>query len=384
MTKHSQDLDRPSISFLPMQDLFQQLRRAGLGLTIAQYELLRQALDAGFGLESWADLRDVCRVLWVKPGLDDLAETFENVFDTYQATYQQRLEDWFAQQAMQDVESESTSPETPLREVQTVPLRRFVGAAVPEMPTETETPLGQGMDAVKHDRPKSSKLKRDYVVQVPISSDVLKRTWRSLRRPIADVRLQELDLDATVERIGREGVFTELVQRSIVQKKADLVLLVDDSNAMLPFAPVIQPLVKMVVERRIVPAQIYRFRQCPTDYLYEWQRPLRGEPLAKVLGRLNRLRTVVMIVSEAGATSPFYEDDRVRQTGQFLTKVLPSAREVLWLNPLPKERWAGTTAEAIQLAIGERMMSFELGDWKRLMRRREFQSEVQLWQLMQA
>ena len=62
--------------------------------------------------------------------------------------------------------------------------------------------------------------------------------------------------------------------------------------------------VELVVERRIVPAQIYRFRQCPTDYLYEWQRPLRGEPLVKVLGRLNRLRTVVMIVSEAGAMSP--------------------------------------------------------------------------------
>ena len=383
MTKSALLLDRPAITFLPMRDLFQQLRRAGLRLTIEQYELLRKALASGFGLESWEELRDVCRVLWVKPGLGDGVEIFEQVFDRYQATYQTYLEDWFAKQNREDLKAGSTLPEMPQKMLPTVPLRRWAGETVPEIPTENESSLGQGMDAVKHDRPKSSKLKRDYVVQVPISSEVVKRTWRSLRRPIADGRFQEFDLDATVERIGREGVFTELVQRSVVQKKADLVLLVDDSNAMLPFAPVIQPLVQMVVERRIVPAQIYRFRQCPTDYLYDWQNPLRGEPLVRVLGRLNRLRSVVMIVSDAGASSPFYEDDRVRQTGQFLARVLPSAREVLWLNPLPRARWAGTTAESIQFAIGDRMVPFVSGDWQRLIQSREWQSEVQLWSLMQ-
>jgi uncharacterized protein len=373
MTKRSVLADRTVLAFLPMRDLFQQLRRAGLGLTIDQYELLRQALDAGFGLKSWEDLRDVCRVLWVKPGLDDLAETFEQVFDVYQVTYQKHLEDWFSQRASQESESESPLQETSLNVLPTVPLRSFGEVAAPETQTETETPLGEGMDAVKNDRPRSSKLSRDYEVKVPISSEVVRRTWRSLQRPIADVRLQELDLEATVERIGREGVFTELVQRSVARKKAELVLLVDDSNAMLPFAPVIQPLVQMVVARRIVPAQIYRFRQCPTDYLYEWQRPLQGEPLAKVLGRFNRLRTVVMIVSEAGAMSPFYEDDRVSETGQFLARVVPCVREVLWLNPLPRERWVGTTAESIQLAIGGRMISLALGDWQRLVKR-EFQA----------
>ena len=377
--------DRTAIAFLPMRDLFQQLRQAGMRLTIGQYDLLRQALDAGFGLTSWADLREVCRVLWVKPGLGDEAERFETVFDHYQVTYQERLEDWFAQPIIQDVESELPSLEPLFNVLPIVPLRKVAGAAVLEMPTETETPSGQGMDAVKHDRPRPrpSRLEREYAVELPISADVMRRTWRSLRRPIVDVRLQELDVEATVDRIGREGVFTELVLRSVVQKKAELVLLVDDSQAMLPFAPVIQPLVELVVERRIVPAQIYRFRQCPTDYLYEWQRPLRGEPLVKVLGRLNRLRTVVMIVSEAGAMSPFYEDDRVRQTGLFLAKVLPCVREVLWLNPLPKERWVGTTAESIQLAMGGRMMSLAIGDWQGLIQSREFQSEVQLWSLMQ-
>lgn len=372
MTKRSQDLDRGGLALLPMLDLFQQLRREGMRLTIEQYDLLRQSLDSGYGLKDWDDLRDVCRMLWVKPSFLDEDEVFEQVFERYQSKYQKQLEDWFTQHNVKEVELSQPSLETPLGVLPTIPIRQFSRGSTQETQTENQAQSGYGMDAVKHDRPKPSKSKREYVVEVPISGEIVKRTWRSLRRPIVDGRLQEFDLEATVERIGREGLFTELVQRPVMQKKSDLLVLVDDSNVMLPFAPVIQPLVQMVQDRQISPAQIYRFRQCPTDYLYEWQRPLRGEPLAKVLGRLNRFRSVVMIVSEAGAGSPLYDSERVQRTGQFLAKLLPCVREVLWLNPLPKNRWEGTTAEPISLALSGRMMPFEVGEWRRLVQRREW------------
>ena len=372
MTKRSQDLDGGKLALLPILDLFQQLRCAGMRLTIDQYDLLRQALDSGYGLKDWDDLRDVCRMLWVKPSFLDEDEVFEQVFERYQSKYQKQLEDWFTQHNLKEVELSQPSLETPLGVLPTIPIRQFSRGSTQETQTENQAQSGYGMDAVKHDRPKPSKSKREYVVEVPISGEIVKRTWRSLRRPIVNERLQEFDLEATVERIGREGLFIELVQRPVMQKKSDLLVLVDDSNVMLPFAPVIQPLVQMVQDRQISPAQIYRFRQCPTDYLYEWQRPLRGEPLAKVLGRLNRFRSVVMIVSEAGAGSPLYDSERVQRTGQFLAKLLPCVREVLWLNPLPKNRWEGTTAEPISLALSGRMMPFEVGEWRRLVQRREW------------
>jgi uncharacterized protein len=381
MVRGSQSLAPSLPAFVPMLDLFRQLRAAGMKLTIDEYDSLRQALDEGFGLEGWDDLRDICRMLWVKPTFDDAAEIFEQVFDAYQIQYQQQMEDWF------DKQQQSNNPQ-PLREIPlgilpTIPLRELAGRSEPETQTDKDKPTGYGIDAVKHDRPKPAKPPREYLVKVPISSEDMKRTWQRLRRPIADARLQELDMAATVERIGREGIFSDVVRRPVMQKKAELLLLIDDSNAMLPFAPVIQPLIQMVQERRIAPSQIYRFNQCPTDSLYDWQRPLRGMPLSKVLGRLNRLRTVVMIVSDAGAASPLYRPERVVRTGKFLSRLLPCVREVLWLNPLPEERWDGTTASQVQVALAGRMVPFEARRLQCMAQVREFKSGVQLWSLMQ-
>jgi uncharacterized protein len=381
MVKRSRSLAPSSPALMPMLDLFQQLRNAGMKLTIEQYDLLRQALDEGFGLADWEDLCDICRMLWVKPSFDDAAEIFEQVFEAYKVQYQQQVEDWFDKQ--QKINIPLPLRETPLGILPTIPPRKLPGKSEPETQTEEDKPTGYGIDAVKHDRPKPPKPQQEYLVKVPISSEDVKRTWQTLRRPIADVRLQELDVAATVERIGREGIFSDVVRRPVMQKKAELLLLIDDSNAMLPFAPVIQPLIQMVQERRIAPSQIYRFNQCPTDYLYDWQRPLRGMPLSKVLGRLNRLRTVVMIVSDAGAASPLYSRERVTRTGKFLSRLLPCVREVLWLNPLPERRWEETTAAPIQAALVGRMVPFEAKQLQQIAQMRELQSGVQLWSLMQ-
>jgi uncharacterized protein with von Willebrand factor type A (vWA) domain len=80
----------------------------------------------------------------------------------------------------------------------------------------------------------------------------------------------------------------------------------------------------------------------------------------------------------SGATSPIYDDDRVVATGNFLARLLPAVREILWVNPLPRARWVGTTAEPIDIALAGRMLSLEPGDWQQLNRTRQFPAEVRL------
>lgn len=368
--------------FIPMLDLFQQLRNAGMQLTFQDYELLRQALGTDYlGTEpSWDDLQDLCQLLWVKPSLNYDANIFQREFDKYQQQYEKRVAEWLAkQQAPSDIEESKGST---LGVLPTIPPRKKTSSESSTAP-ESDRSGAQGLDAVKLDRPKSQGYKPEFKVQVPISQEVFQRSWRMLRRPIADLRLSELDVSATVERIGKEGLFSDLVTRPMAQKKAELLLLVDDSNAMLPFAPVIEPLIQIVLNRRIAPALIYRFNQYPTNYLYEWRHPLRGIPIEKVLGRLNQQRTIVIILSDAGASSPLYHQERVTGTGKFLERLLPCGREVLWLNPLPPERWIDTTAALIQIAMAGRMAPFEAGKWQQLAQTREFKSGIQLWSLMQ-
>jgi uncharacterized protein len=372
-------------AFMPMLDLFQQLRDAGMKLTFQDYELLRQALGDDYKLtDDWEDLRDTCRLLWVKPSLNYDGEIFEWEFDRYRAEKELEFNGYLR----------SFQPETDFR--QDSPIEVGVLPQIPprKKPTSELAPAaatvpestdfnGEALDAIRQERPKSPRSRPEFVVEVPISQAVFQRSWRTLRRPSYDLRLSELDVSATVDRIGREGFFSDVVTRPLAQKKSELLLLVDDSNAMLPFAPVIKPLIDIVLSRRISPALIYRFNRYPTNYLYQWQHPLRGVSFAKVLGQLHRQRTVVIILSEAGAASPLYHQERVTGTGKFLERLLPCVREVLWLNPLPPERWIDTTAAAIQTAMAGRMSPFEVGKWQQLAQTREFRSGIQLWSLIQ-
>jgi uncharacterized protein len=369
-----------SSAFMPMLDLFQQLRDAGMKLTVQDYELLRQVVGDDYELTDWEDLQDICRLLWVKPSLNYDREIFDREFARYRAEKEREFDRWLGTQ-QPETDSGKTS-EINFGVLPQIPPRKQTLAASSAFKDDAP-PIGEGVDAVKQDRPKPSQFRPEFTVQVPIPQTVFQQTWRTLRRPVTDLRLSELDVLATVERIGEEGFFSDVVTRPMAQKKAELLLLVDDSNAMLPFTPVIQPLVQLVLNRRISPALIYRFNQYPTNYLYQWQQPLRGVSLDRVLGRLNRQRTVVIILSEAGAASPLYHQERVIGTGKFLERLLPCVREVLWLNPLPYERWANTTAAVIQTAMAGRMVPFEIGKWQQLSQTREFRSGVQLWSLMQ-
>lgn len=372
-----------SRAFMPMLDLFQQLRDAGMKLTIWDYELCRQALGDDYEITDWEDLRDTCRLLWVKPSLNYDSEIFDREFDRYQAEKEQEFDRWLA--SLQ-VESDPDKDRPKFGALPQIPPRKKTATESPPASTTNsahDDASGDGVDAVRQERPKSPRPRPEFALEVPIPQVVFQRSWRTLRRPIADVRLTELDVLATVERIGREGLFSDVVTRPISQKKAELLLLVDDSNAMLPFTPVIEPLIQLVLNRRISPALIYRFNQYPSNYLYQWQYPLRGVPLGKVLGRLHQQRTVVIILSEAGAASPLYHQERAIGTGKFLERLLPCVREILWLNPLPQSRWVDTTAETIQTALAGRMAPFEVGKWQQLARTREFRSGVQLWSLMQ-
>ncbi|MEH2070787.1 MAG: hypothetical protein V7K47_21940 [Nostoc sp.] len=54
------------VNDLPLLELFTKLREAGLPLGIEEYQLVLQAMQAGFGINDQAALKRLCRTLWVK------------------------------------------------------------------------------------------------------------------------------------------------------------------------------------------------------------------------------------------------------------------------------------------------------------------------------
>jgi uncharacterized protein with von Willebrand factor type A (vWA) domain/WD40 repeat protein len=73
---------------LPLLELFNRLRKAGLPLGIGEYKLALQALEHGFGIAGQEALARLCRTLWVKSGEETLLFNYH---------FQQVMDEWRAQ-----------------------------------------------------------------------------------------------------------------------------------------------------------------------------------------------------------------------------------------------------------------------------------------------
>ena len=342
----------------PFFDLFLQLRDGGMALTPEQYDWLRQALAKGYGFyaeQGWDDLKRLCRLLWVKPSANYDGEIFDRIFDAYVSQQGEKLEVLPEPPPIRQNASEKTSEENP-DNLPRVPPRRMPSRDAAEPPT---APVAVKVESRRQNQRNNSQRFQLTPTDLPISTASVKASWNQLRHPVPVGRESELDLDATIDRIEREGIFHDVVLRPTLARRGELLLLVDDNNAMVPFFPALQPLICAVEERYISPGQIYRFTRYPERYLYHWHRPARAEPLDRILSRSHRYRTVAIIVSEAGAAMGTNKSQQVAGTIAFLERLTPCIRQLVWLNPLPLERWQGTSAAEIDRYLGGEMVGLD-------------------------
>lgn len=344
----------------PFLDLFEALQRAGMKLSPEQYDLLRQALGQGFGLENWErknwdDLRQVCRVLWVKPSRNYDVRIFERVFDQYVTAKRRKIQALWPKAE----EPEASRPEQPQpqRRWPRVPPGKLptIEEVAPEtddadkLPVSVQTGL-EGLPEAKHDS--------DFVLnpcQMPLSQRTVLDSWQFMRRPLREGLRHELDVEATIERIAKAGYFSDVVMRPIKSKRAELIVLVDDGNGMLPYRPALKPLVDAIEVAQVRPAKLYRFTTYPDEYLYDWEQPTQAVPLDRVLAHMHTRRTIVLIWGDAGANQLNPVEEHRTGLQIFLDRLSPCVRSLIWLNPVPAYRWGGTLAAEVAYWLDGRM-----------------------------
>lgn len=359
----------------PFLDLFQMLQQAGMKLSPEQYDLFRQALSQGFGLENWGqnrdgkywdDLRQVCRVLWVKPNRNYDAQLFDHVFDQYVSQKRRQI------QAKQPVEVKPTPTYEETRHLE--PTRQWPKVPPRKMPItqpraeEAKVPVAvkTGLAGLPEVDEKGLSLTPS---QMPLPQRTILDTWQLLRRPLREGVRNELDLEATIKCITRAGYFSDVVMRPVKSKRVELIVLVDDGNVMLPFRPALQPLVNAIETQKITPATLYRFTTYPDEYLYGWKQPTQAIALDQVLAKMHPRRTIVLIWGDAGATQTNPLEDHRKGLLTFLTRLSPCVRSLIWLNPLPPHRWTGTLAQEVACWLDGRMTHLSVPDVLNLAKR---------------
>jgi uncharacterized protein len=188
----------------------------------------------------------------------------------------------------------------------------------------------------------------------------VQESWRALRQVSRTGLADEIDFDRTLEQLSRFGFLEDVFLKSSLRQRSELVVLVDEGDGMLPYFPALKPLFQAIDGGWVTPARMYRFTGYPARFLYDWENPTQSEVVDVILSRLHRTRTMVLVVSDAGAAIGTKNDDRVQGTAKFLERWEPCVCQILWVNPVPEGRWEGTPAAAIKELLGGRMLALDM------------------------
>jgi uncharacterized protein with von Willebrand factor type A (vWA) domain len=344
-----------SVAALPLLGLVQRLIDRGAALGVRDYLDAVRALEAGHGGCDPPRLRRLCEILWARneeeyrtiaqwfdaitplPG-DALASLNERLSQLDRRTPQDQprplpppsatVNQSAANSSSADPVAEQNGPRTPRARVSIASASSGQGLGLPRL---NASPLLNGTYVL---RPRPVLQMRQMAL-----------LWRRLRRNQRVGVKQELDLQASVRQRCEVGVLQRPVLRPCRRNTARLLVLADASPSMAPWMPFLQVLEASLAHGRLGATALRWFSNVPGTALQSSAHQEREEAREDVLRRF--AGAAVLVVSDAGSARGLLSRRRVRRTNAFLASATSWGTQVVWINPMPADRWRGTSAERI-------------------------------------
>src|SRR5262249_5205322 len=196
--------------------------------------------------------------------------------------------------------------------------------------------------------PNLSSGRAELSIRWPLTTRAMAYGWQSLRRLRPDGPLTEIDFDATLGRIARDGYFTAPVYRRTLRHHARLMLLIDRRGSMTPFHSLTNDLLTTAQQApEIEWVKARYFHDVVTETLYA--DPLLNDSLTldEALAGCGP-DTSFLVISDAGAARGRLEADRVMATAEMIAALRRRSTLLAWLNPMPPYRWRRNSAQVIQ------------------------------------
>ncbi|MHC1767230.1 MAG: hypothetical protein AB9869_23615 [Verrucomicrobiia bacterium] len=339
-------------------DLFRALRKDRLPLGVDEYLLALQVLWSGCGLNDPDELRFTLRMLWAKSQEDQAR--FDEAFGLFVTPALMAPLPALPPPEAQPpavggpsaVAAADTKIERPVGAAQTrTGVAPAGGELVPGQKLRQATlPLALRMAAQDRAGPQPQGTYQ-FIPRLPISRREMASIWRHLRRLRREGPLVELDVEGTIEHISRDGFLLRPIMQPLRGNQAYLLMLVDCYETMGPFAPVTRALVESAwgggLLRRIA---VFYFSYVPDTTLSRVPSLEDPEPVAEVLAA-HASGASVLIVSDAGAARRSHSAGRIDRIRAFLESLHSHTYRYAWLNPLPRSRWSGATADQVQTMV---------------------------------
>lgn len=358
------ELEKPNIcNILFSQDhlpfnLFCKLREAGLPLQIQEYQDLLEILSDPANIpqpildtEQYTKFYSLCQSLWVKSRQEK---------QIFQAVCQ-----LFPQDKQINITTVVTSNDNqPTPKDQPVSVRQTDNTQSPS----TSTPVLDILPAdqppekfklpdiprlnIPSEKPNRFRVTKNYQHYHPASALAMQQTWHQLNYQYLSNIASEIDLPATINDVSKNADLFDIHLKPPTLPKTQLILLIDRPGSMIPFHNIQHQLQNTItIGGRLDQLTTYYFINSPL-YLYTDPDCEKNINLWQVLTNAHSEHSLLLIFSDAGAArGRSINPNRVQSTKEFYQQFSPYCRAIAWLNPMPKERWQNTSAEAISKFI---------------------------------
>lgn len=313
-------------------------------LGVGEYLAALAAIDGGFGADADA-LADTLKVLWC----DSLGaqSQFEPI--------------WQAVQAQVSAQKRRKPPFPGGRRIQSSPQkpgaeRQELDNPTPQPDQRSEHQADAELGSLPVQVPDLWMGDDDLLTLQtyhPISRRLMVYNWRYLRRPVADGPLDQLDIAMTIQQVTRQGFYLKPVYKRRMRNDARLLLLLDQNGSMTPFHHFTRDLAETLQQDSTLAPEhvrIFYFQNVPSGSVFKDAYLTQPLSMSAVLNDCDAA-TSVLLVSDGGAARGYRTRDRIRGTARSLYQMKRYTSLIAWLNPMPRKRWIGSSAEVIANSV---------------------------------
>lgn len=346
-----------------LQTLFEHLRQP-LALSTDNYLTALKALKSGFGLENFEDFKHLCCVVWAK------SQREIQIIEEFLQVYQHFHIDVTAEEPEDEslsITEENEATYNNLQDEQENPAadsagkqRKIRGDDLERPPLESEDEESEPVKIVQAIRQSLEKLRSDENMggnrscldseYFPATQIQMTKSW--LRMQVREVKrtVENIDINATLQEIGHLGFLLE-PKFSLSSHRVDLIFLMDWKGSMVPFHNLCEQLVETAEKGgQFRGVQKYYFYNCPDLFLFNGPSRINATAVANFMSSLSN-RTMVLVVSDAGAARGKLNLPRTEKTQRFIYQLEQTNSRFAWLNPMPVQRWEGNSAEKINKIV---------------------------------
>jgi len=340
-------------------------------LGVGEYKLLFEAHEKGIPLQNEAALMLFCKTIWLKDQTQ--FEAFKKLFDGIiapvfrekQESTSNRQDDDGGKDSRAATESKEkdvpNAAQTP--EIPQTASELSESEALERIP-DSEAAPGEGdlsigleqsgsftLEAIEETPLQEAGISTHRFLlnerYLPVSPRDMQQHWRFLQNNFERGITPQIDLLRTVASIARRGILLEPVYQRNTLNRTHLLFLIDDSPSMIAFETLAQRLVEAALEDPFVTnEEVFYFSNYPGDHLYLNPYHTQSVQLPSLWRRCHR-HTMMLVISDGGASRGQTDFERIRSTHAFLKEARQHVQRIAWVNPMPRVRWEDTSAEYI-------------------------------------